>query len=345
MKSIEFLTEAEANIAQKKLDKYLDMLSNDNLRVLIPMVKQALNMNEDDKPQTQYYGKIAPDARRASTPTSTPTLTAPTLSNKGSEETKLKQVISKLSAEEKKELLGLLQQEAKSRPASQPVNKDNKRSSEKQTKKDDKGPGIFKGCLLPIAGIIGLLSLIPDSDEKSKSDSSSQVVSPAPQTTVTPTDTYTWAPKTYWYHRSQTDGIDDRKTDFYSVRSNNEIDLDFPYGKTRMDMVVRYNNGKLASNDGGVYLQSKGQFHDGSGDVYGGYIRVKFDDGPVKRYRYLDPADNSTGTAFIEADQAFVSNLKKSKKIKIEIGYYQNGNQVFEFDTAGLSYAIEQEKK
>ena len=109
-------------------------------------------------------------------------------------------------------------------------------------------------------------------------------------------------------------------------------------------MGVRYTNGKLYSR-GGVYLQSKGQFHGDESDVYGGYIRVKFDDGPVKKYRYLDPADNSTGTAYIEADHAFVSNLKKSKKIKIEIGYYQNGNQVFEFDTAGLSYAIEQEKK
>jgi hypothetical protein len=343
MKSIEFLTEAEANIAQKKLDKYLDMLSNDNLRVLIPMVKQALNMNEDDKPQTQYYGKIAPNARRASTPTSTPTLTAPTLSNKGNEEIKLDQIISKLSAEEKKELLGLLQQEAKSRPASQPVNKDNKRSSEKQTKKDNKGPGVLKGCLLPIAGIIGLLSLIPDSDEKSKSDSSSQttqqVVSPTSQTTITATE-----PISDWYHSSGTYGIDDKKIDFYSVTSNNEIDLDFPYGKTRMDMGVRYTNGKLYSG-GGILLRSKGQFHGDESDVYGGYIRVKFDDGPVKKYRYLGSADNSTGQAYIEADHSFVSNLKKSKKVKIEIGYYQNGNQVFEFDTAGLSDTIEKEKK
>jgi hypothetical protein len=157
MKSIEFLTEAEANIAQKKLDKYLDMLSNDNLRVLIPMVKQALSMNEDDKPQTQYYGKIAPNARRASTPTSTPTLTAPTLSNKGSEETKLDQVISKLSASEKKELLSLLQKEAKTRPAA-------KKPAKKQDAGDKKSTGKgMMGCLLPLVGIIGLLALIPDS--------------------------------------------------------------------------------------------------------------------------------------------------------------------------------------
>ena len=163
MKSTEFLTEAESNLAVKKLDKYLDMLSNDNLRGLIPMVRKSLSMNEADDEPIQYFGKIAPDARPASKPVSSPILTAPVISNKSSEESKISQVISNLSQEEKKELLSLLQKEAKSRPASQPASKDNKRPSEKQTKKDDKGPGVFKGCLLPIAGIIGLLSLIPDS--------------------------------------------------------------------------------------------------------------------------------------------------------------------------------------
>ena len=164
MKSTEFLTEAERNLAVKKLDKYLDMLSNDNLRGLIPLVRKSLSMNEADDEPIQYFGKIAPDARPASKPVSSPTLTAPVISNKSSEESKIAQVISNLSQEEKKELLALLQKEAKSRPASQPAKQDNKRPSEKQTKKDDKGPGVLKGCLLPIAGIIGLLSLFHDSD-------------------------------------------------------------------------------------------------------------------------------------------------------------------------------------
>lgn len=165
MKSTEFLTEAESNLAVKKLDKYLDMLSNDNLRGLIPLVRKSLSMNEADDKPTQYFGKLAPDARPASKPVSSPTLTAPTL-NKGSEEAKITQVISNLSTEEKKELLSLLQKEAKTRPAAEP---DKNKSSQQQTKKDTKGPSAFKGCLLPILGILGII-LTPAAIEFSGTD-------------------------------------------------------------------------------------------------------------------------------------------------------------------------------
>lgn len=173
MKSTEFLIEAESNLAVKKLDKYLDMLSNDNLRGLIPMVRKSLAMNEADDGPTQYFGKIAPNARRASNPSPTFSLAAPTINNKSSEESKVAQVISTLSSEEKKELLGLLQKEAKSRPAAAPDGKKPvvKQTPKKQTKKGDKGPSVLKGCLLPIVGIIGLLSLIPDSPKSSDVDS------------------------------------------------------------------------------------------------------------------------------------------------------------------------------
>lgn len=347
MKSSEFLTEAESNLALKKLDKYLNMLSNDNLRGLIPMVKKSLNMTEADV----QFGKRTPNTKPAFKSTPSPSLTAPTfnasaftppnLSNKSSEESKVAQAISSLSEEEKKELLFLLQKEAKSRPADKPASN---QTSQKQTKKDDKGPGVLKGSLLPIAGIIGLLSFVaalPNPDEKSKSDSSSQttqqVVSPAPQTTVTPTDTYTWAePKSYWRHESREPGVE-----VYTITSNNQIDLTH-HGKTQINMDVWYTDGKLK----GVTFENKGQF-------YGGYIGVKFDDGPVKKYYYLEDSNYF----FVDEYRSFVNNLKKSKKTKIEIGYNPNISyiagrakpqtlmQVFEFDTIGLSYTLEKKKK
>lgn len=161
MKSIEFLTEAEANIAQKKLDKYLDMLSNDNLRVLIPMLKSEVQMDEAVNPE--LYQRLAARKGQGSPikvdnpkpvnkqPSSTTKTTA------DPEAAKVQQVISSLSADEKKELLSLLQKEAKTRPAA-------KKPAKKQDSGDKKSTGKgMMGCLLPLVGIIGLLALIPDS--------------------------------------------------------------------------------------------------------------------------------------------------------------------------------------
>lgn len=111
MKSIEFLTEAEANLAQKKLDKYLDMLSNEHLRELIPMLKKEVHLDEAQYPEAS----------------------------------KVQSTIRSLSDKEKKELLSVLQKEAKTRPSSS--NKSPKKSS-----------GGMKGCLLPLVGIIGIIT-------------------------------------------------------------------------------------------------------------------------------------------------------------------------------------------
>ena len=170
MKSTEFLTEAESNLALKKLDKYLDMLSDDNLRGLIPLVKQSLTTNEADNRIVQYNVQRMKAKNAAAAK-------AVASNNKTNEESKVAQTISSLSAEEKKELLSLLQKEAKSRPAAAPIEKTSskqpakKQSVPKKVKKDNKGPGMLKGCLLPIVGIIGLLSLIPDDPNSSTADS------------------------------------------------------------------------------------------------------------------------------------------------------------------------------
>lgn len=162
MKSTEFLMEAEANLAQKKLDTYLDMLSDDNLRSLIPMLKKEVQLDEAVNPE--LYNRLAARKGQVSStktdspkpvtkqPSSTPKPTA------DPEASKVQQTISSLSTAEKKELLSLLQKEAKTRPAA-------KKSAQKQDSADKKSTGKgMMGCLLPLVGIVGLLSLIPDTN-------------------------------------------------------------------------------------------------------------------------------------------------------------------------------------
>lgn len=155
MKSTEFLTEAESNLALKKLDRYLDMLSDDNLRGLIPLVKKSLTTNESNDRLIQYNIQRMKAKNAASKPATT--------SPASSEESKVVQTISNLSEEEKKELLSLLQKEAKTRPTEKKPssNQSSKiQSSQKQTKKDKKGSGVLTGCLLPLVGIVGIMAAI-----------------------------------------------------------------------------------------------------------------------------------------------------------------------------------------
>jgi len=171
MKSTEFLMEAEANLAKKKLDTYLDMLSDDNLRSLIPMLKKEVQLDEAVNPE--LYQRLAARKGQGSPikvdspkpvnkqPSSAPKTTA------DPEATKVQQTISSLSTAEKKELLSLLQKEAKTRPAA-------KKSAQKKNSDDKKSTGKgMMGCLLPLVGIVGLLSLIPDSPDSATVSSSS----------------------------------------------------------------------------------------------------------------------------------------------------------------------------
>ena len=51
-----------------------------------------------------------------------------------------------------------------------------------------------------------------------------------------------------------------------------------------------------------------------------------------------EPAESTTGLVFIHDNETFISQLRKTKSLKIEADFYQEGPRVFEFEVGGLDW-------
>jgi hypothetical protein len=67
-------------------------------------------------------------------------------------------------------------------------------------------------------------------------------------------------------------------------------------------------------------------------------VSIKFDDGPVQKFRCTDASDGSNNVAFLLPAGRFLSEVKKSKRTIVEAEFFQQGRQQFTFDTAGLAW-------
>lgn len=131
-----------------------------------------------------------------------------------------------------------------------------------------------------------------------------------------------------WDYSTETDEMNDSKSRFASLVSDNFIEFDFPYnGGSTMRLTVRYM--KKYGTD--VILRiSSGQFlcseYQGTN-----FVRVRFDNGAAMKFRTLEPADGSSDQLFLNNAKKFISLAEKAKTIKIEAPFYQEGNRVFTF--------------
>ena len=138
--------------------------------------------------------------------------------------------------------------------------------------------------------------------------------------------------------------IDGPQRQLYSIESNNVVDLDFPYGKTKLKLHIRMVNGKLDPN-GGVFVTSSGQFHSGdySADT-DGTLKYKIDSTPVKQVGYQSSKSASSGIGFINNPETILKEIVNGKTMKIQMSYFQQGDKVFDFDIAGLENVIKVKK-
>ena len=123
-------------------------------------------------------------------------------------------------------------------------------------------------------------------------------------------------------------------TSYYAQLSGtNTIDLDFPYGEQQGRILIRqspkFGFDILVGVESGQIMCSS--YRDS-------YLNVKFDDGPIRKYRCTDASDGSSEMVFVRDARGFLANLKNSKKLIVEAEFYQNGLQQMTFDTAGLEW-------
>jgi hypothetical protein len=65
---------------------------------------------------------------------------------------------------------------------------------------------------------------------------------------------------------------------------------------------------------------------------------MKFDDGPIQKFRCTGSSDGSSETAFIIDEQRALAALKRAKRTIVEAEFYQRGRQQFVFETDGLKW-------
>ena len=141
------------------------------------------------------------------------------------------------------------------------------------------------------------------------------------------TDTNEVSEKT-WDFTSDTDDMDDSVNKYYSLRSDNFANFDFPYqGDSYLTITVRYMKkygyDVLLNIDNGQMV----------GNEYNGtnYVRVRFDNGKVEKYYYSEPNDGSADCVFIKNASTFIKKCKTAKTIIIEQEFYQEGVHQFKF--------------
>ena len=126
------------------------------------------------------------------------------------------------------------------------------------------------------------------------------------------------------------------------LSSTNKLNFSFPYnGGSQGFVVVNKVSGTNNINIDGYHIAftvSKGQLTCSSPCV----IRIKFDnETPITMYANSTSDKNNRLTLNflyqpgISKDQ-FLSKLSSANKLMIEASFYQEGSQVFEFDTSGF---------
>lgn len=143
------------------------------------------------------------------------------------------------------------------------------------------------------------------------------------------------ASKSNWEYSEDANKMSDKKTYYAKSIDSEDLNFQFPYnqGENHASILLRNQEGKTDV----LLMIDQGQFL--SEDVYGGSVRVKFDNEKPEDYSYSKPSDYSTTSIFINETKKFIKHLKSSKKAIIEATFYQEGNKQMEFNIGDLKWS------
>lgn len=136
-----------------------------------------------------------------------------------------------------------------------------------------------------------------------------------------------------WDYAENEDNMSGKSVRRAYVSSLNTVNFRFPYeGTQRATLTIR----KHPRWGTSVYISiDKGQFVCGYDDCD---VRVRFSKGSAQRMTASEPDDHSSNILFISTASSFIGQARKSEKVFVEAGFYQEGNKVFEFDISGLDW-------
>lgn len=124
---------------------------------------------------------------------------------------------------------------------------------------------------------------------------------------------------------------------YYAVNiSLNEVQFDFPYqGGSNAFITLR--KGKELGDDIIIGV-NKGQF---KSCIRNCKIAVKFDNEKVENYTVVGSDSFANDMLFLSGDKSikkFADKLKTSKKVVLELDFFQRGREQFSFNIEGLDW-------
>lgn len=200
-----------------------------------------------------------------------------------------------------------------------------------------KGVSRKRFASIAAGAFVGMMIFVPKTDT---STTAAALTQPDPTTTAPAVDADSKIadaapakPESKWSYTENKDEMRGTTSRYAAIPSENEIDLDFPYGEQRGEITARQNpeqglNVMFSVGKGQILCNS---FTDTT-------LSVKFDNGPVQRMSCTGSSDGSSETAFFTNEGRILSGLKTAKRTIVEAEFFQRGRQQFIFETVGLKW-------
>lgn len=138
-----------------------------------------------------------------------------------------------------------------------------------------------------------------------------------------------------WQYETSKDEMRGIESKFATTISTNTVDFDFPYnGGSKLILTLR----KRGSEADVMVSITKGQILCGIQNCEAAF---KFDDGAVQSITMSEPDNHASDMLFVSYDKTeskIINQLKNSKKLVVEVPFYQEGRKQFTFDVSGLKW-------
>lgn len=138
-----------------------------------------------------------------------------------------------------------------------------------------------------------------------------------------------------WHADVKIDEMTGKKEYTASVISENNVTLGFPYGKIGGRLTIR-NHPRYGKDV--IFSADKGQIPCRSYSPC--RVLLRFDDQKPISLQGSNPSDGSTEVVFISGYDRITKELSKAKILKIQLEFYSNGNQIFNFDVSDFGIGM-----
>ncbi|PQL94279.1 hypothetical protein [Apibacter adventoris] len=131
-----------------------------------------------------------------------------------------------------------------------------------------------------------------------------------------------------WEYSEEEDKMGSKN--YYAIVKNPEnLELEFPYNNSYAYLCIRNLDGQNSL----IFSVTEGQIDH---NLDGGSIKVRFDSEKPFTVNFTTSPDLSSNYIYLNNSDKLIEKLKTSKKMVIEVLFFQNGIRQIEFNTANL---------